>query len=23
MIKEKILSIVAFCYGIAYSKLSE
>ncbi|HBD6133237.1 TPA: acyl carrier protein, partial [Shigella sonnei] len=21
MIKEKILSIVAFCYGIAYSKL--
>ncbi|HCR7476256.1 TPA: acyl carrier protein, partial [Shigella sonnei] len=22
MIKEKILSIVAFCYGIAYSKLS-
>lgn len=23
MIKEKISSIVAFCYGIAYSKLSE
>ncbi|MUZ89728.1 acyl carrier protein [Shigella flexneri] len=23
MIKEKILSIVAFCYGITYSKLSE
>lgn len=23
MIKEKILSIVAFCYGIAYIKLSE
>lgn len=23
MIKEKILSIVTFCYGIAYSKLSE